>query len=63
MLQLCKEYGQPVIVSSDAHTDTEIGNHAAAYQLLKETGFPENLVLNTSVSLFLKYTNLPNKDA
>lgn len=63
MLQLCKEYGQPVIVSSDAHTDTEIGNHASAYQLLEETDFPENLVLNTSVSLFLKYTNLPNKDA
>ncbi|MCH1982871.1 phosphatase [Ruminococcus sp. OA3] len=63
MLLLCKKYGQPVIVNSDAHTDTEIGNHAAAFQLIEETGFPADLVLNTSVSLFLKYTNLSHKNA
>lgn len=63
MLQLCKEYGQPIVVNSDAHTVTEIGNHAAAYQLLSETEFPEELVLNTSASRFLSFTNLPLRDA
>lgn len=55
MLELCKEYRQPVVVGSDAHIETNIGAHDRAYQLLESIGFPEELVLNTSVERLLAY--------
>lgn len=55
ILELCGKYGVPVAVGSDAHVDTQVGNHEAAYQLIQECGFPEELVLNQSVELLKKY--------
>ena len=49
MLELCKEYAVPVIMGSDAHFDTLIGEFSMARELLEEVDFPEELVLNRSV--------------
>lgn len=55
MLELCKAYRVPVIVGSDAHVDTMVGEHSLAYTLLEQISFPENLVLNSSVELLKKW--------
>ena len=49
MLRLCREYEVPVVVSSDAHFEAQVGEHALAFELLRQLDFPEALVLNTSV--------------
>lgn len=56
MLELCREYDQPIIVNSDAHVDQLVGRHEAAYAILDEIGFPEELVVNRSVAELKKYT-------
>ena len=57
MLKLCKEYRVPVIVSSDAHFDTLIGEFQEAHDLLEELEFPEELVLNRSAEALKGYIN------
>lgn len=58
LLEYCKKYDTSVIVNSDAHIDLDVGNHQRALSLLKEVGFPENLVVNTSKQRLLSF--LPN---
>ncbi|MBS6194696.1 MAG: phosphatase [Clostridiales bacterium] len=57
LLNLCARYGVPVVVGSDAHVDTQVGNHQNAYELLEVCEFPQELVLNQSVQLLKKYIN------
>ena len=47
LLQLGKEKNMKVIVGSDAHMDVEVGNFDLARELLEETGYPEELIVNT----------------
>lgn len=61
MLELCKEYEVPVILGSDAHVVTEIGNHERAYKVLEEVEFPEELVVNRSVDEVLEFLNYGRK--
>ena len=55
ILDLCKKYNQPVILSSDAHVDTDILKFDMAQKVLEEVGFPEELIINTSVDKLKKY--------
>lgn len=55
MLEYCKKYDQPVVINSDAHFVTAVGNHQYAEELLKEAQFPEELVLNSSLERFYPY--------
>lgn len=55
MLEYCRKYQAPVIVSSDAHIACDVGNHARALSLLEETGFPKELVMNTSLENLFPY--------
>ncbi|MDO4306454.1 MAG: phosphatase [Eubacteriales bacterium] len=57
MLNLCREYGVPVIINSDAHFDTLIGEFDEAAALLESLDFPEELVLNRSVDALKGYIN------
>lgn len=57
MLELCKEYGVPVVMDTDAHFDTLVGEFACARALLTEMDFPEELVLNRSVEAIAGYVN------
>lgn len=49
MLRLCKKYGVSVTFGSDAHIDEDAGRFPFAEAVIKETGFPEELVASTSV--------------
>lgn len=53
--QLCKKHGVRVVVDSDAHFHTALGNYPNALQLLKEVDFPEELVVNSSVERLNEY--------
>ena len=57
MLKLCMEYQVPVVIGSDAHFDTHIAEFEMAVPLLEELGFPEELVLNRSVSALEEHLN------
>lgn len=53
ILCMSMEEGVPVVLGSDAHFYTGIGDFTYAADLLKEVGFPEELVLNTDPVRFL----------
>ncbi|WP_459479095.1 phosphatase [Clostridium saccharoperbutylacetonicum] len=52
MLKLCKKYNVQIILSSDAHIDTDISRFDFSYGILNEADFPEKLVINSSVTDF-----------
>ena len=53
MLRLCKKYGALVLASSDAHVCTNVGNFAAAKEIIKKADLSEEEVLNTCDKRFL----------
>ena len=55
MLNYCKKYQVPVVMDSDAHFDTLIGEFDMARELLTKLDFPEELVLNRSAEEMKKY--------
>ncbi len=57
MLDYCKKYRCYVILGSDAHADTLVGEHKYAASILTECDFPETLVVNTSPDKFLSFLN------
>lgn len=61
MLKLCMEYETPIVMGSDAHVDTDVGNHKWAIALLEELDFPEALVVNADPKRLEPYINLNNR--
>lgn len=55
MLKLCMKYSVPIIVSSDAHDPSWVGEFSLAEKLLNEMEFDEKLILNTSTEKFLNF--------
>ena len=53
ILRMSMEEGVPVVIGSDAHFYTGIGDFSHALNLMREEGFPEELVLNTDTVRFL----------
>ena len=53
ILKLCKKYEVPVILGSDAHISFDIANYSNLYQLLNETEFPQELIINDKPDLLL----------
>lgn len=49
--KLCKKYEIPVVVSSDAHFFTQMGDFQPSLLLLEEIDFPEKLLMNRSVEV------------
>lgn len=58
ILQLCKKYEVPVIISSDAHIACDIANYENCMPILNETDFPEELIINNDIHKFLNYTGI-----
>lgn len=52
VLRLCKQYGVPVILGSDAHISFDVANYEHLYPLLQDTDFPEALIVNRDVAVF-----------
>lgn len=55
ILNLCKEYEMPVLVSSDAHFMNDIANLDHVMPVIKEADFPEELIINNSLERFLEF--------
>ncbi len=55
MLSLCMEYQSPIIVNSDAHDPSGVGDFSLAIKLLDEIGFDENLILNNNLEKFYDF--------
>ena len=49
LLELCEKHHIYIVVNSDAHIHTDVGEQREALELLKELGFPKELVANTSI--------------
>lgn len=46
LAQLCNKYKVPVVVNTDAHFCTQVGDFTQMLEMLEEIGFDENLVVN-----------------
>lgn len=57
ILGLCAEYEVPIVVGSDAHIDSAVGNHDKAAALLEEVHFPEHLIVNQDPAFLKRYVN------
>lgn len=49
MLPLCMEYGVPIVVNTDSHDPSAVGEFSASVKLLEAIGFDENLLLNNDL--------------
>jgi len=54
LLECCEKYKVSIIVNTDAHIHTDIGEFSEALALLRQVGFPKELVANTSVERLKK---------
>jgi len=54
LLESCVKHNASVIVNSDSHIHTDIGEFGDALQLLRRVGFPKDLIANTSVERLKK---------
>ena len=58
----CKKHGVPIVVDSDAHFETGVGEFRLALEMLAEIDFPEELILNASArrldDYLAKYTGI-----
>lgn len=57
LLETCKKYGNSISLGSDAHIDNLIACFDEVDELIKLTGFPEELIVNTSVDKFEEFIN------
>lgn len=52
ILSICKNIRLPVLLSSDSHGKSQIGDMQYVLPLLQECSFPKELIINTDLSLF-----------
>ena len=58
----CKKKSLPIILGSDAHFHTEVGDFSLCEKFLYEINFPEDLILNLSIEKFKDYIKNKRKD-
>ncbi len=58
MLELCKEYKVPILLSSDAHFMNDIANFDHAMPVIEQAAFPHELILNYSADKFRSFINI-----
>lgn len=51
----CKRIGANIVVSSDAHFMSQIGEFSSALSILEEIDFPEDLIMNLNAERFIGY--------
>ena len=57
VLEMCKKYGVHIMLSSDAHHASLIGKFETGIQLVKQTDYPQELIVNSSQERLLNYLN------
>ncbi len=55
---VCKKMEIPVVLSTDAHFSDDVGEVENSWKMLKSIDFPEELILNTSLSKLAEYLGL-----
>lgn len=60
IIPLCKKYEVSVIVNTDAHFFTAVGQVSRSLSLLEELDFPEELIVNTDRDRMLEIINRKN---
>lgn len=55
ILNLCKKYNHPIVLSSDSHDEENVGNFTYALEAVKDADFPHRLILNHSSKLFKEF--------
>ena len=58
ILLLCKKHDVPLILSSDAHISFQIADYSRIMPLVKEVGFPNELIMNYWPDQFFQYTGI-----
>lgn len=53
--RMCKKHSTGIVVTSDAHFCTDIGNYENALGLLNKIDFPEELVINRDLKTFEEF--------
>lgn len=61
ILEECYKNDVYIIVNSDAHVHTYIGESSEAMEIIKKMGFPKGLIANTSLSLLKKRLGIRRK--
>ena len=54
ILSICKKLNLPVLLSSDSHGKSKIGNFQNIFPVLKATDFPQQLILNYQIDFLHK---------
>lgn len=57
ILRLCQSCKARIVVCSDAHHSSRIGDFSEATKLLEEEAFPQELILNADISRWNAYMN------
>ena len=52
LLEACKKHHHPIVLSSDSHGAANVGDFQYAMEMIRETHFPEHLILNHSAKAF-----------
>ena len=60
--KLCKKYGVPVIVGSDAHVASRVGEFDKVKKLFAQIEMPEELIMNRSVKALKTYLKEKGKE-
>ncbi len=55
ILQMCQKYNHPVVLSSDSHGHKKVGDFTYAMELVRETLFPKQLIMNYSAKEFKSF--------
>lgn len=53
--KMCRKLSVPIIVNSDAHFSTGVGDVSNAIKMLEEIDFPEELIINSDINRFKSY--------
>lgn len=53
--KICKKVGAYIVVNSDAHFSTAVGNVDPALAMLAEIDFPQELIVNADTGRFKDY--------
>lgn len=58
LLKCCMKYQHPIILGTDSHISYSIGKFDQAMKMIEETGFPEELILNSARENIQKLVNI-----
>ncbi len=58
LLRLCRQKQLPVILGSDAHISYSVADYSYLGSLLKETDFPDELIVNYYPAIFEQFTGV-----